>query len=218
MEPRVNKNYIWLYFLSFYSLWCIRELWFVQYIDLMDSVLNAIISAIIKIIIWILPVILIVRTVEKQNVLSYLGLRDHYKKGLIWTVWGTTALILYFFILNLIVLENDIGFNLSINELLNTVLLVGITEEIVFRGFLLRKLMDSNSFWQANILTSLLFVSIHFPIWIYKGLFELPYILASMATAFVLGIIFGFIYRKSNSLWSVIILHSLYNFLVSIYY
>jgi uncharacterized protein len=218
MEPRVNKNYIWLYFLSFYSLWCIRELWFVQYIDLMDSVLNAIISAIIKIIIWILPVILIVRTVEKQNVLSYLGLRDHYKKGLIWTVWGTIALILYFFILNLIVLENDIGFNLSINELLNTILLVGITEEIVFRGFLLRKLMDSNSFWQANILTSLLFVSIHFPIWIYKGLFEFPYILASMATAFVLGIIFGFIYRKTNSLWSVIILHSLYNFLVSIYY
>ncbi|MFA9560158.1 type II CAAX prenyl endopeptidase Rce1 family protein [Evansella sp. AB-rgal1] len=30
--------------------------------------------------------------------------------------------------------------------------------------------------------------------------------------------LFGFIYKRSNSLWSVIILHSLYNLLVSLFY
>ncbi|WP_438824400.1 lysostaphin resistance A-like protein [Bacillus sp. JJ1533] len=96
-------------------------------------------------------------------------------------------------------------------------LLVGITEEIVFRGFLLRKLMDSFRFWIANTITSFLFVSIHFPIWFYKGLFEFPYILSSIISVFVMGIIFGFVYKKSNSLWSVIIIHSLYNLLASLF-
>ncbi|WP_425505495.1 CPBP family glutamic-type intramembrane protease [Sporosarcina jiandibaonis] len=58
----------------------------------------------------------------------------------------------------------------------------------------------------------------HFPIWFYKGVFEFPIILSSIITAFVLGIIFGFIYKESNSLWSVIIVHSLYNLLVSLFY
>lgn len=40
----------------------------------------------------------------------------------------------------------------------------------------------------------------------------------SILTAFVLGILFGFVYKKSNSLWSVIIIHSLYNLLVSLFY
>uniref|UniRef100_UPI00403F98C5 CPBP family glutamic-type intramembrane protease n=1 Tax=Niallia sp. XMNu-256 TaxID=3082444 RepID=UPI00403F98C5 len=57
-----------------------------------------------------------------------------------------------------------------------------------------------------------------FTLCIYKGLFEFPYILSSSITAFALGIIFGFVYKKSNSLWSVIIIHSLYNLLVSLFY
>ncbi|WP_430791466.1 CPBP family intramembrane glutamic endopeptidase [Virgibacillus flavescens] len=78
--------------------------------------------------------------------------------------------------------------------------------------------MASFSFWKANSITSLLFASIHIPIWLYKGLFEFPYILNAILTTFVLGIIFGFIYKKTNSLWSVIIIHSMYNLLVSLFY
>ncbi|QGS69937.1 CPBP family intramembrane metalloprotease [Oceanobacillus sp. 143] len=121
-------------------------------------------------------------------------------------------------VLNLTILENNIDFQIGFGEWLNTILLVGITEEIVFRGFLLRKLRDSFRFWIANTITALLFVSIHFPIWFYKGLLEFPYILNPIITTFVLGIIFGFIYKKSKSLWSVIIIHSLYNLLVSLFY
>ncbi|WP_157764790.1 type II CAAX prenyl endopeptidase Rce1 family protein [Solibacillus sp. R5-41] len=43
-------------------------------------------------------------------------------------------------------------------------------------------------------------------------------ILSSIITVFVLGIIFRFVYKKSDSLWSVIIIHSLYNLLVSLFY
>jgi len=190
----------------------------VQYLDLMDSVPRAIISATIKMIIWVIPVILLVKLVEKSNPSSYLGLRHNFRKGIKWAGWISLVFITYFIILNLIVLKNDIDFHIGFNEWLNTILLVGIIEEIVFRGFLLRKFMELSSFWKANTITSLLFVSIHFPIWFYKGLFEFPYIISSIVVAFVLSIIFGLIYKKTNSLWSVIIIHSLYNLLVSLFY
>jgi len=217
IEIKVNKNYIWVYFIIFYVLWCIRELWLVQFLDLMDPVPRAITSATIKIIIWVIPVILLVKVMEKSKPFSYLRLHHNFRIGLKWTGWVSLALIFYFLI-NLIFLKNNIDFQIGFNGWLNTILLVGITEEIVFRGFLLRKLMDSFRFWIANTITALLFVSIHFPIWFYKGQFESPYILSSILTVFVLGILFGLVYKKSNSLWTVIIVHSLYNLLVLLFY
>ena len=217
IELKVNKNYIWIYFILFYALWCIRELWLTQFLDLMNPIPRAMTSAVIKIVIWVIPVILLVKIMENNNPFSYLRLRHTSRKSLKWTVLVSFALIFYF-VINLIVLRNNIDFQLGFHEWLNMILLVGITEEIVFRGFLLRKLLDSFSFWMANTIIAFLFVSIHFPIWFYKGLFESPYILSSILTVFVLGLIFGFVYKKSNSLWSVIILHSLYNLLVLLFY
>jgi len=214
---KTNKNYIWLYFIIFYALWCIRELWLVQYLDMMNSFPRGITSAIIKIAIWVIPVMFLVKIMEKDNPLSYLGLRHNFKKGLRWVSWVSLVFILYFF-LNLTVLKNDIDFQIGFNDWLNTILLVGITEEIVFRGFLLRKLMDTYKFWIANIITSLLFVIIHFPIWLYGGLFEFPYIVSAIVQVFLLSIGFGFVYKKTSSLWSVIMIHSLYNLLVSLFY
>ncbi|MFC4403820.1 CPBP family intramembrane glutamic endopeptidase [Gracilibacillus xinjiangensis] len=183
----------------------------------MEPVPEAMTSAIIKIVIWVIPVIILVKITEKTELFSYLGLRHSIRKGLKWAGGVSILFILYFLVLNIAFLEGaelQIGFN----EWLNTIILVGITEEIVFRGFLLRKLLNSYRFWIANIITSILFVSIHFPIWFHKGLFEFPYILSATITAFILSMIFGFVYRKSNSLWSVIILHSFYNLLVSLFY
>ena len=214
---KTNKNYIWVYFIIFYVLWCIRELWLVQYLDMMNSIPRGITSAIIKIAIWVIPVMFLVKIMEKGNPLSNLGLRHHFKKGLKWVGWVSFVFILYL-IFNLTVLKNDINFQIGFNDWLNTILLVGITEEIVFRGFLLRKLMDTYKFWIANIMTSLLFVIIHFPIWLYDGLFEFPYIVSAIVQVFLLSIGFGFVYKKTSSLWSVIMIHSLYNLVVSLFY
>lgn len=202
--------------MAFFIIWCIRETWLVQYLEMMDSVPKALTSAAIKIIIWIIPVILLVKVMENSNPFSYLGFRNHVKSGLKWAGW--IALILLSYLVLNIFLNKTITFQLELHEWLNVVLLAGITEETVFRGFMLRKLMDSFRFWKANIITAFLFVSIHFPIWFYKGLFEFPYILNSILTTFVLSLIFGFIFMKSKSLWSVVIIHSLYNLLVLIIY
>ncbi|MFL0506780.1 CPBP family intramembrane glutamic endopeptidase [Ureibacillus sp. 179-F W5.1 NHS] len=183
----------------------------------MESVPRAITSAIIKIVIWVIPVILLAKVIDKTDPFSFLGLRHNFKKSLKWIYWVFLVFILYI-LLNITVLDNKINLHIGFDEWLNVFLLVGITEEIVFRGFILNKLMDSFRFWIANTITSLLFVLIHFPIWIYKGLFAFHYILSSSITIFVLGALFGYVYKKTSSLWLVIIIHSFYNLLVLIFH
>jgi len=166
--------------------------------------------------IWVIPVILMIKMIEKSSPMSYLQLNQTFRKALKWTGWLSLILILYFIIIYFL-LERNFHIEIGFNGWLNAVILAGITEEIVFRGFLLRKLMDSFTFWIANTVTSLLFVAIHFPIWMHKGLFEFPNILSTFLTIFALSILFGYVYKKSKSLWSVIIIHALYNLLVLIF-
>ncbi|WP_167751495.1 CPBP family intramembrane glutamic endopeptidase [Lentibacillus salicampi] len=179
--------------------------------------MTAITSAGIKIVVWVLPVLWLVTAVEKRNPLTYLGLSVNVSKGLKWAGWFTLALAVCFLMANVLILGNGINLDLGFDEWLNTIIIVGITEEIVFRGFILNKCMEMFNFWKANIITSLLFVSIHFPIWIYEGLFQFPYVIGTTVNVFVVGVLFGYVYKKSGSLWSVIIIHSMYNLFVTVF-
>ncbi|WP_186725754.1 CPBP family intramembrane glutamic endopeptidase [Rummeliibacillus sp. SL167] len=55
-------------------------------------------------------------------------------------------------------------FLLPLDSYLDGFLIVGITEEMVFRGFILKEINSRISFWKANGITSLLFLLIHYPI------------------------------------------------------
>lgn len=191
-------------------------MWLVQFLDLMNPTSRALNSTIIKITIWIVPVIIMIKLIEKQDPLTYLRLRPS-RKGLKWI--GVVFIILVIYsIINLSLLKNTFDFHLELHDWLNIVIMAGLTEEIVFRGFILRKLMCSYRFWLANIITAFLFLSIHFPIWFYKDLFQFPSILTTMITIFLLGLLFGWIYKRSDSLWPSIILHAMYNLLVIVLY
>lgn len=111
IELKANKDYIWLYFVFFYALWCMKELWLIQYLNLMDPVFATIVTAIIKIILWIIPVFLLVITFEKKDPLSYLGLKYNLKKGLKWAIWITLAMTVYFIISSIVM---DLEFNLNL--------------------------------------------------------------------------------------------------------
>lgn len=201
----------------FFALWTIRELWLVPYLDLMASVPRALVSATIKIGIWVIPILLLIKFMEKSNPLSFLGLRHNFNKGFKWAGVMSIALITYFISVNLIILDKGLNLSIGLNSWLNVIILVGIIEEIVFRGYLLKKFLEIYKFWKANFLTSTLFVLIHFPIWFRIGLFEDFFIIGIIATTYIVSLIFGYIYRKTGSLWSVIILHSVYNFCVVVF-
>ena len=59
-------------------------------------------------------------------------------------------------------------------------------------------------FWLANLITSLLFVTIHLPGWIVLGTLSV----GPVVTIFVFGIVMALALRYSKSLWAPILTHS----------
>ena len=82
------------------------------------------------------------------------------------------------------------------------VILVPITEEIVFRGFILRRLSEKYRLGTAIILSSLLFAVFHID--------------QSFLGSFVHGVIFALLAIRFGSLYAPIIVHGAYNAIVSV--
>lgn len=97
--------------------------------------------------------------------------------------------------------------HLSLDLWVGPILLVGASEEVVFRGFYLPLLAERFSFAAANLWQALLFLAIHIPGWIILHRF------ASMSAleVFALGLILGWLRRRFDSLWGCALLHSLNN-------
>ena len=85
----------------------------------------------------------------------------------------------------------------------------------MFRGFILNKLMDRTSFWKANLITSLLFVAIHIPFWLYaRGLTgEVAFVLGGVM---VVSLILGYFFKKFDSLIPPILAHVINNMIASL--
>ena len=200
-----------------------KELWLTSYLDTLTPNNKALLSGLMKTIIWIIPVFVLVRLMEKQPVLSFLGLQGGVRKGLKWAFVIIGIMGAYFYLVNIVMMGKDIHVSLSLHTLLNTVILAGLLEEIVFRGYILNKWINglststvdkSDSFWSANMYTSIFFVLIHFPIWLRTGQMVFPSVIGSIANIFLLSLLFGYLYKKTNSLWTVIIIHGAYNLFI----
>jgi len=72
-----------------------------------------------------------------------------------------------------------------------------VFEEWLFRGVILTRLTKKCSFEMSNAVTAFLFAMAHL------NWFLLPY--------FLNGLIYGWVYKKSGKLFSVMMMHSMYN-------
>ena len=207
-----NVKILLIYLFLFNPVWIFKELWLVQYIEPLSEATSTFLNASIKVLVWIFPVWLYIKYYLHANPIKYLKIKN-VNKGMFWGISLSLLLGLCFAFEVYILNDQSFNFKLSLNNYMNGILLVGITEEIVFRGFILQELNKILSFWKANIITSFLFLIIHYAIWIYDGVF---FDLWSHIYVFLIGIFFGLIFKKTRSLWSVIILHSFHNLFVSI--
>jgi len=92
--------------------------------------------------------------------------------------------------------------------LLNT-FLVGVSEEVMFRGVLFRALLENMRIWPAIILTSLLFGAVHTLNGFNTGDWGAA-LLQSMAAA-MSGMLFVAIVIRTGSIWPAIIFHWLWD-------
>lgn len=79
-------------------------------------------------------------------------------------------------------------------------------EEIFFRGFVLKEL---RTFWnpgRANAAAALLFAAVHLPFWLSHGGFT-PGLAANLAGVFLFGLLAGWLYGRSESVWPPTLAH-----------
>lgn len=94
-------------------------------------------------------------------------------------------------------LLNQMGANGGWSVLMLAIL-APVMEEVLFRGILLESVREKYSSGRAIVMSALMFGVIH----------VIP---QQVVNAFVIGLILGFIYVRTDSLWPVIIIHALNN-------
>ncbi len=201
-----------LFFLLFYVLLIARTIWLYPYINShVNASLSPYLIGLTKLLLWVVPIFCYLYYIKKENPWSYLKLTTSPKKGVLWM----SLAILYYLLTNLythIFQGAQFHFALSPDVWINGIIFVGFIEEIPFRGLLFQKLHALLGFWQASMLSSLLFLLIHIPGWMVDGRTLFPNTLYTMGFIFLFGIVMCVVLKCSNSLWICIFIHSLNNF------
>lgn len=167
------------------------------------TLLYALINIVFRLVIWVLPVFWYLRYIDHVNVLDYLQLKQSWRRGVI--VGLTVSVLDFLGTMARIGQPAWGGAHVTWNSIVGTSILVGVFEEIPFRGFMLQKLRERFDFVTSTVISSILFVGVHIPGWILLG----------SLTAYNVIYIFGFgavmviILSYSKSLWAPIISHSL---------
>ncbi len=214
----------WLLFaVCFYGVWAISEIWLSPLLK--QAVPNEYLflllwDGLIKNILWTLPAFLLIRHFSKELVFSCKELfslrKEHLKYLLI-------AVFLTIFVVGGAIVRRH-GFSLSPDfhpSQLIIVLFVGLSEEIVFRGFFLNTtLIGTKTPVQQGVavgINALMFLAIHFPIWISEGIFLSSFTSFGFVTVLALSALFSYCTIKTRSLWIAVILHSFYDALVFLF-
>lgn len=160
----------------------------------------------------ILIVAVFVKYVDKEN-FSDIGFRVKNKLNEFWTGFFLGMLIMFaaFGILELLDQIQYQAFEFDLSQLIATLLifvLVSFTEEILFRGYILRNLMYSFNKYLALILSASIFSLLH-------G-FNPNIDIIGFANIFLAGILLGITYIHTKSLWFPIALHFSWNFFQAI--
>ncbi len=162
---------------------------------------------------WTLPVLIYIAA-SHGNPFDYLKMTRKAGKGFLWgTVLGAGLILLN--VISAFLLKGHVAFNLKIGwELwLKSVILVGFSEEILFRGFFLEKYAEVAGFRKSNVICAALFLLVHIIGWGFLSQLVLPHILKSAVYIFFFSMVQGVVLKKTDSLWACIIIHSVNNML-----
>ncbi len=206
-DQDTGRRNILLFVFVFFAVWVIRAVIY-RYVDQsIDSVWLAAASSLFwKTLIWIgFPAFYLLH-VEQQPPLEYLKLSAVKRKTIYWCIAVSLAGIAWQSALWLF------KFDTHFPDLRGIVLAIwgaGVCEEILFRGFLLRKFAEFMSFTSAMMLTSILFAGAHIPGWLIFMNYSWRDIVSNGVYVLVLSIILSLLVKKSGSLYPSIIFHAI---------
>ena len=160
------------------------------------------------VVIFILPIFLFVKTVFRVNPFVYLELNYNLKAILTGLMIGIMMSVIFCITHNF--KPNVLILDIPGTLILTGMILVGIFEEIVFRGFYLKFFKSKLSFVWSNFITAFIFGSLHIGQIIEQGMIQ-------FFMLFIIGLFLGYAYERTKSLWTPIIIHITYNILILLF-
>ncbi|MBQ9461473.1 MAG: CPBP family intramembrane metalloprotease [Clostridia bacterium] len=171
----------------------------------------------IKNLVWTLPALLLIKRFSEDMLIGMKELLSFRRESLKYLL---IAAALAVFVLGGVILRTH-GLALSSSfhpSKLIVALLVGFTEETVFRGFFLNATLKHDDSepkkYIAVAVNAVMFLAIHFPVWISSGVFAANLTSFSFVTIIVLSALFSFCLMRCRNIWVAVILHSFYDLLV----
>ena len=174
--------------------------------------------------IFILPVYFYIKNIEKKDFLSEI----YFKRKLIikdlflglfigGVFFGSALLANYFKFKKLIFFSQTLSFT-NIAWFFLLALATGISEEILSRGFVLKRLYEeSKNIYSASFFASVLFFFIHVPILFSNLKITGNLLLMFMATDIALSLVLSFVFLSRKSLTLPVIIHTLYNLAIILF-
>ncbi|MBP5431110.1 CPBP family intramembrane glutamic endopeptidase [Ruminococcus sp.] len=221
-EKRLPKNKaLIIYIIAFYTIWALFEFFGKPVIsdifpgEISSEIVN---EVVIKNLVWILPAALLVHH-YKDDVC--IGLKEMFTTKVKWQHYLPVFLL---FVLYPLVSAYRMKGSLSLSsdfgakEVIDFSF-VGITEEMVFRGWLLNAMTGKNkqNQWKAILLSSLLFVAIHIPTWTIHGKLSDAFLHFGFIQIIILSVIFSITFLKSRNILIPVTLHMIWDFLLSMF-
>lgn len=219
-ELKSKHSVILVYTLVFYGIWSFWEFWGNGVISraVADKLLAQFIkSGIVKGLIWTLPAVCLVRYYQDD---VYVQLKQMFtnRVNILKYIPVFIGFSVYL-VLGAFVVKGGLAISESFNlSDLVVVLFVGITEEMVFRGWLLNGTVNKDSIWLPVVINALLFLLIHFPIWIKSGQIIDIIVSLNFLAVPILSVIFSWTFLKSKSIWIPIVLHMYWDLFILLFY
>lgn len=174
-------------------------------------------EGIIKVLVWTVPAVCLVHCFKDK---LYISLKDIFTNRV--NVLKYIPVFLCFtvyLIAGAFITKGKLEISSSFHySYLIDVLFVGITEEMVFRGWLLNVTVSENRKWIPIIINAVMFLLIHFPIWIISGEFIDAFVNFNFMCIPILSVIFSWTFIKSKSIWIPIALHMYWDLLTCLFY
>ncbi len=220
-KDRPHGTLLLWFLLAFFVIWALRATLFFE-VDgkIESSSLRLVYSNFLKLALWVVPPVIYLRRVVRTDALRYLKLTSKPSaRGLILATFVTVAFFAGIILFEWVTAGKTVKLLLESApaEWLKVLLMVSPSsffEELLFRGFILNQLNERTGFWKANALTSLLFVLVHWPNWLWVNGFK-SWIVFTSVSIFILSLFLGYLMRLTNSLWPSVAGHAVNNFIAT---
>ena len=211
-----------LFFLIFYIVWAVRATWFYSVVDLSIDAHSwrLVFSILIKFVLWVVPAVGLLIWVDRENPFIALAITTPVKwKDLIFSLIVSALYFVVIFFFEYLVTHRTLLplIQAPSSKLLSNLLSVffsPIVEELLFRGYVFYKFESRFSFWSANLIQAFLFTAMHWPNWIWTGGVQISLVATSLGV-FIVGLLLGWVRKRTGSIFPPIIVHITNNFLVS---